>query len=1040
MLAATADRLLRYGRSKTPKETPMISSRISMRKLSLLATVAPLSLAIAAPAFAQSQTADEQPASADAVAVVNTALQEDQAQGEDIIVTGSILRTTDAEKPSPVTVVSTEALDQRGVSSIQEGIQQLVSNNGPALTNSFTANGAFAQGASAVSLRGLTTNSTLVLFDGLRAAYYPLSDDGTRNFVDLNTIPDEIVDRIEVLRDGASSSYGADAIAGVVNIITKREYQGIGGRAEAGITQRGDAGNQRLSLIAGVGDLEADGFNVYASGFYINNDLLYNNQRPYPYNTSDQRGICFEGECGPNNIINGLDINGDYPGFAVSPTAGTPAQAGTLYVRPYDATNTTALGRFQYLNPADGCDRGVNYALTADELADDAAAPTNVCQVDIVNNYGVISPQIERFGGSARFTATVGDAAEAYLLFNFQQSTAGYPSNPPVLFSNGAAGINFPRYSTATVGAPFAPGSGPLTLPVFVCAARVDCDTAADRTLNPNNPFAAQGQVARLLGALPGRVSVNETRSRVYRVAGGISGRIADEWDYKVDVTAMHNDLRRTSSGYVYIQHLLDVIADGTYNFVDPSQNSQAIQDYLTPDNINDSSSDLYQAQATIGRALFELPGGDLQLGLGAAIRYEAIDAPSGNSDINGPTERYFTLNAFGTKGDRTVYSGFAELNAPILEQVDVNLSGRYDKYSSGQSAFSPKIGVKVTPIRQLAIRGTYSRGFRIPSIAETSGLPTSGFVTTSATTYSDAFLAQYGCSSATFASCPTYIRTGSFGQTSLSTPDLEPEKSRSFTGGVIFEPTRDIVFTVDYYNIRKTGAITTLTPGVALAAYSAGAAIPPGYNIIADSADPAFPNARPRVAFIQSNYVNANTVQTSGIDASLTGTFDIANDVRFTSSAQATYIIELSTTFADGTKEQYEGTLGNFNLTAGSGTPEWRASWQNTVEAGKFSLTGTAQYFDGYDLSAADQGGTQGDCSLAPAYAPCRVDSYITVDLVGSVRVNDRFTFYAQVLNAFDDLPPIDVVTYGANLYNPVQGGTGILGRSFRAGIRVGL
>ena len=135
--------------------------------------------------------------------------------GDVIVVTGSIIRRTDAETPSPVTTVSVENLDKRGISTVQEGLQRLAANNGPALTNSFSANGAFAAGASAVSLRGLSTNSTLVLFDGMRAAYYPLSDDGTRNFVDLNTIPDDIVDHIEVLRDGASSSYGADAIAGV---------------------------------------------------------------------------------------------------------------------------------------------------------------------------------------------------------------------------------------------------------------------------------------------------------------------------------------------------------------------------------------------------------------------------------------------------------------------------------------------------------------------------------------------------------------------------------------------------------------------------------------------------------------------------------------------------------------------------------------------------------------------------------------------------------------------------------------------------------
>ncbi len=124
-------------------------------------------------------------------------------------------------------------MQKRGITTVQDAIQQLAANNGPALTNSFTANGAFAGGASGASLRGLSTNSTLVLFDGLRAAYYPLADDGSRNFVDLNTIPDDIVDRVEVLQDGASSTYGADAIGGVINIITKKEFNGFSARAKA---------------------------------------------------------------------------------------------------------------------------------------------------------------------------------------------------------------------------------------------------------------------------------------------------------------------------------------------------------------------------------------------------------------------------------------------------------------------------------------------------------------------------------------------------------------------------------------------------------------------------------------------------------------------------------------------------------------------------------------------------------------------------------------------------------------------------------------
>ena len=970
--------------------------------------------------------------------------------GGDIVVTGSILRTTDRASPSPVTTVSAEALDQRGVTTVQEGIQQLTSNNGPALTNSFSANGAFAGGASAVSLRGLSTNSTLVLFDGVRAAYYPLSDDGTRNFVDLNTIPDDIVDRIEVLRDGASSSYGADAIAGVVNIITKRQYKGIGGRAEAGISERGDASNQRLSLIAGTGDIDDNGYNAYVSGFYFRQSALYNRDRPYPYNTDDRRRICNDGECGPNQVVNGLDGNGGY-----TFSEGVFNTGGTLYVRPFDATNTDPQGRYQQLNPALGCQRGPGYTLSAADLARtdgdgnlvNAAAPTSVCQDDIVNNDGVISPQIERFGGSARFTARVGDNAEAYAMFNFQQSRVGYSGNLGIIRANANAGIDFPRFTTSGTGGAFAPGSFALTLPVYVCANGVGAangiDTgcnAGNGTLNTNNPFAASGQVARIVGRVPSIRQYNETRSRVYRAALGIKGQVADSWDYAVDATAMHTDLRRLQQGYVRIDNLLTAIAQGTYDFVDPYANTQARQNFLSPDNVNDAESDLAQVQATVGRSLATLPGGPLQLGLGIAYRYESINSPSANADYNGPTDRYFVLNAFGIDGSRSVYSAFGELNAPIVDQFLVNVSGRYDRYSSGQSAFSPKVGAKFTPFRQLAIRGTYSRGFRIPSFGEANSLPTSGFVNASPSTYTDAFLAQYGCSQATFTACPAYISNSSYGQTTRATPDLKPEKSRSFTAGVIFEPLRQLTLTVDYFNIKKTDAIAAANNQLAIDAYNAGQAAPDGFGLVADVADPNFPTARPRLAFVEASYVNENTIRSQGIDFGATGTLDVADDVSFTSAAQASLILELSTEFADGSKQTYQGTIGNYNLTAGSGTPRWRGTWQNTLNYKAYTLSATAQYFDGYNLSAEDQGGKRGDCSLNPGYVPCDVKSYITVDLTGSVKINDRATFYVNVINLLDDLPPIDPVTYGANLYNPVQGGTGIYGRMVRAGFKVGL
>ncbi|WP_294063310.1 TonB-dependent siderophore receptor [Sphingomonas sp.] len=284
------------------------------------AALAALVLAgIATPAFAQdasqtAQTAEPQTA--------------DNGDGQEIVVTGTIFQNV--ATPSPVSTVTAENLDIRGISTVQEGIQRIAANNGPALTNSFTANGAFAAGASAVSLRGLTTNSTLVLFDGMRAAYYPLADDGTRNFVDLNTIPDDIVERIEVVRDGASSTYGADAIAGVVNIITKKDVQGVTGRAEAGISERGDAAQYRMSLTAGFGDLDTNGVNAYVSGFYYKQSALYNRDRPYPFNTDDFSQICNDGTCGFNGVVNGLQPDGFTGGFGVAtPFMVRPANAVT---------------------------------------------------------------------------------------------------------------------------------------------------------------------------------------------------------------------------------------------------------------------------------------------------------------------------------------------------------------------------------------------------------------------------------------------------------------------------------------------------------------------------------------------------------------------------------------------------------------------------------------------------------------------------------------------------------------------------------------
>jgi len=1004
-----------------------------MKNTSILkAGAAPLAMGfamLASPAFAQASADEACDPSTDVSCDVDEA-----AEGDLIVVTGTLFKT-DRQTASPVTTVDSEEMERRGITTVEEAIQTLSSNNGPALTNSFSANGAFAGGAAAVSLRGLSTNSTLVLFDGLRASYYPLADDGTRNFVDINTIPDDIVERIEVVRDGASSLYGADAIAGVVNIITKRQINGITARGSAAINEDGKAPRYSLSLTGGTGDLATDGFNAYVSGFYYNSGAVYNRDLPYPFNSSDESGVCSpDGSvCGPDNRRNG--------------SGGSISTSASYAVAPAGPDNSGRTGRYQYLN-FQGCDS--LRQLTAAQIADSSSVPADgvLCVDDQVKDYGVVTPDIERWGVSGRVTGVVSDTIEAYGEVNFLSTKVSYTGYPQAVYALANTGINFPQFATFTNSDLYADGSAVLALPVYVCAEGVGdangtdtgCD-ASNGTLNPNNPFAASGQVARIIGRDLNNVTYSETRNRSYRGALGITGDIAENLSFDFSAVAMHTDLTRIGQGYIRIQNLLDAIARGTYNFVNPSANSQDVLDQVMPENRSVATSDQVEFRGYVSTGLAELPGGTLNVALGGSIRYEAVDAPSFNDDVNGPTQRYFTFNAFGTEGSRWVKSVFGEIKAPIIDMLELSASARYDSYSSGQDAFSPKVGFTFQPIQQVLLRGAYSEGFRIPSFGEANALPTTGYVTTNPTVFNDAFLAQYStatdtCSLATFSDCPTYIRNDSYGQTTLASPNLEPEKSRSFTAGIFVEPIRNFSLSVDYYNIKKTNVITSPSNAPALIAYYSGQPIPDGYTVIPGAPDPNFPNATPTAAFVESQLINANTQRTSGLDFAVDGAIEFSPGFSLRSHLEATYIIKLETEFPDGSVERYDGTLGNFNLTAGSGTPSWRGYWLNSFQFGdNFETNVTVNYIDGYNLSAEDQGSERGDGSLNPGYSPTGDDipDYTTVDLQLRFKVSDQYSLTAGIQNLFDKYPPVDVVTYGAYLYNPVQGGNGILGRQFR-------
>lgn len=971
---------------------PLTSAARRSRARAGIATAA-LGIALAAalpvmaqdtPAQASQQTDPATPSGTASIAPGSQAQAtgDDTGAGSDVVVTGTLFRRTNTETPSPVTVLTADTLSRAGITTVADAVRSISADNSGSIPTAF-GNG-FGAGSSGVALRGLTVNSTLTLIDGLRTANYPLSDDGQRSFVDLNTVPEAIIDRVEVLKDGASSSYGADAIGGVVNIIMKKEVTGINGTVEGGATQYGDGGHQRATLTIGHGHLDDNKFNVYLSGEYQHDDAIFARDRGFPFNTANLTRI------GGDDNNNGSIVPGTTTQAIVAPT--TQQVAGN----PLSGTGVTT-GPFLILNPA-GC-RGGTVRVTG--------ASGTGCEQNEVNDYGLIQPEQTRFGVTGHATVQLGDATQAYAIASYFQNDVRVPGAPNTIRS-----VN--PVSTQNI-----------VLPALL----------SNGTLNPNNPFAALGQAAAIRYQFGDIAESNQYKNHVLRGAAGISGRFGDGWTYSVDGSVAHSWLDITSRGFIYLPALVTAINTGSYNFANPGLNSDAVRAALSPDNRTRATSDLDMVQGVVTKDLFQLPGGALQLGVGGSFRHEAQNDPNQN-----PTSNFLSINQYTAVGKRDVESAYFEINAPILAQLEVNGSGRYDHYSDGFDHFSPKVGVKFTPIRQVALRGTFSKGFRAPSFAELEG-SVIGFTTARLPC---SIQAQHGAT-VTGTTCTggsSYNQSYAIGFNSAGNPNLKPELSTSFTAGTVIQPVRWFSFTVDYYNIKKTDIISSgPLANQALSAYYAGTALPAGYSVTPDAVDPNFPAAFRRALFVNSPYANAAALRTSGLDvatqlqasyggAKLTSRFEVTKifNYDFKSDASSPY-------------QAYVGTQAPYITSSGAGTPAWRGNWQNAVEYGKFSLAGTAYYTSGYKAVAIDQFGGS-DCASSSTYQGsdpnfnCRVHHFVEVELTGRINVNDKFSLYTNIYNLFDAKAPLNAGNYAAANYNPTYSQSGAVGRAFRIGV----
>lgn len=946
-----------------------------------------------------------------------------EAEPENVIVTGTLFHDPNASSAAPIEELTSRDMQRRGIKTVTDALQQLSSNGSGNLTNAFGANGAFAAGASAPSLHGLTSDSTLILMDGQRLSYYPLADDGERDFVDTNWMPQSIMERIDVKEDGGSATYGADAIGGVINFITRREIKGFEGNAEGGLSQRGNAGHQRLYATYGHGDLANDGYNVYVNAEYQQDDAVYNRDVGYPYNTSDLTGI------GGTNWINNNSANPN-------------ASYGSPVAMVAPVINGQVAGAYQQLNPSASCGKygaPASGTLGASSNYYGSGSAFSGCSQDETKAYGQITPSIQRINTTAHFTANVTPRSQFTAMFTYSQTQTDFISHDPAYLQSQTQSKQTSSYNVLI----------PALLP--------------NGQQNPNDPFAAQGNPASMIyqfgDIIPRQSQYSQNFRGSMRYNGTAASNWGSDWNYDFNFVGMNSLLAQTYSGYPTINGIREAVANGTYNFFDPSQNTDAVRNEIAPKEVVHARTQEYSYEMTASKGLFRLPGGMVNVAVGGNIRWESLYAPNGNPyNAADPGAQYWQVNPVNAQGSRWVESGFWELGLPFHKMLKANLAGRYDNYSTstgvGYQHYTPQANVVFKPVDQFALRGTFSRGFRVPSFSETGG-QTVGYINNSFFNSSGGYqswaanwAAQHNNSSYTQ---PYYV-----GLNSIGNPNLKPEIATNFSGGAVIKPLPWITLSADYYYIKKSNFIMGnpegQNAGGITQAYINGNTLPDGITVTPDVADPAAPNALPRPGLINYSYINAPWMRTDGVQLGFTASHrlpGVLHDINWYSKGEMTYVRRFSVALPGGGGiEEFAGTIGPYNTTSASGSPRWKANWANTFMWRKLAVTPTVYYTSGYKLVAEDANGPGANSCATGALTgwnqvpsgQCHVKNYWDVDLTVNYQISPRWSVYANVYNLLGFRAPYDFGTYGSYLYNSSWAQKAIVYRSFQFGVNVKL
>ena len=815
----------------------------------------------------------------------------------EIVVTGTSIRGLDAESALPVTVLKAEDIARTGATSAEDLFRYVSAASSAGSTVSAQATGNQTGSINTISLRGLTSARTLILINGRRSAPYGGGSIGVAgNSVDISSIPVAAIERVEILKDGASAIYGSDAIAGVVNFILKDNFQGVDASVYGGAPTRSGGGTEeQANFFGGIGDLKTDRYNINLNLGFDHIQSILGNTRPFAFRYAPQFG---------NDVTSSFAFPANIAVFPV------PAKPNPTTINPQVGNCAPSLSDKNF--PAQ-------------------------CRFDN-SPYDSLQPDVKRGNGNLNAHYQISDTTQLYAEASFahvetltqvQPVPLSYqnpllPGNPYLAYLANLLATQYPTYHnpaiTPTAAAFLLPPSSPYYPTAFAAAHGVP----ANFPLNLIYRDFANGP------------RLEQDTSDTTRAVGGWKGNLAG-WDF--DTSVLYSEVKvkeDLKSGFPLYSKIMPLLDGGTINPFGPTTDPAALAAAKGAEFVGQdwsSKTSLASLSGSASRALFDLPGGPLSAAVGAEVRRETfVYNPSVSiqtGDITGQGGNQLPEDA-----SRSVESVYVEVNAPIVHSLDADAAVRYDHYQTVGSTVNPKASLKFQPWDWWLWRASAGSGFRAPSLTDLYAAQASSVT---------------GNGTRDFIKCPTFDPNNpacsfQFSTVTGGNPNLKPEKSTTLTLGTEIEPVKNLHLGFDSFWIYLKEAI--VVGGLPTATILQNAASETQFaNLITR-------DANGNITSISQTNANLFKENVSGLDVNLRYAFDIGDFGRITLVGDGTYFYKFATQNPNGS---WTGQVDKGLTTVDGIISRWRHNLSLIYDIGNWDASLTQHFQKKYHDSAGN-------------------------------------------------------------------------------------